>query len=94
MASKELIALVAEAIIDNPPIETMTDDEIIIDWSPTAKAAISTILAALQEPTEGMLKEAHKAENESAVHNYGSLPSATDYWDFMLNASPLGEQSE
>lgn len=41
-----------------------------------------------------MLKEAHKAENESAVHNYGSLPSATDYWDFMLNASPLGEQSE
>lgn len=52
MASKELIALVAEAIIDNPPIETMTDDEIIIDWSPTAKAAISTILAALQEPTE------------------------------------------
>ena len=59
-----------------------------------AEAAMSTILAALQEPTEAMLKEAHKAEDESAVHNYGSLPSATDYWDFMLAASALGEQSE
>lgn len=59
-----------------------------------ARVAISTILAALQEPTEAMLKEAHKAEDESAVHNYGSLPSATDYWDFMLAASALGEQSE
>lgn len=56
----------------------------------SAKAAVSTIYAALLEPTEAMLKEAHEAENESSVHNYGSLPSATDYWDFMLNASPLG----
>lgn len=60
----------------------------------SAQAAISTILAAISEPTEAMLKEAHKAEDESAVHNYGSLPSATDYWDFMLAASALGEQSE
>jgi len=82
MASKELIALVAEAIIENPPIETMTDDEIILDWSPTAKAAISTILAALQEPTEAMEQAALDAGNDECI------------WRAMLNASPLGEQSE
>ncbi|KAB2655940.1 hypothetical protein F9K94_15550 [Brucella tritici] len=83
MPSKELIALVAEAIIDNPPVETMTDDEIIIDWSPTAQAAISTILAALQDPTEAMLDEC------SDGWQYGEV-----LWPKMLAASALGEQSE
>ncbi|MBV2144193.1 hypothetical protein KUG47_11885 [Falsochrobactrum sp. TDYN1] len=82
MASKELIALVAEAIIDNPPIETMTDDEIIIDWSPTAQAAISTIFTALQEPTEAMHSEGRTTVNYR------------DAWSAMLAASALGEQSE
>ena len=87
MPSKEIIALVAEAIIDNPPIETMTDDEIIIDWSPTAQAAISTILAALQEPTREMYESAHKHYEGEAYLPHG-------LWRAMLKASALGEQSE
>lgn len=87
MASKELKDALSNIIWD----ACAQDEKPISD---SVDEIISTILAALQEPTEAMLKEAHKAENESAVHSYGSLPSATDYWDFMLNASALGEQSE
>ncbi|MCH4543154.1 hypothetical protein [Ochrobactrum sp. A-1] len=46
-----------------------------------AKAAISTILAALQEPTEEMLL---------AAKGFGD----TQAWQEMLAASALGEQSE
>ena len=99
MPSKELVSAVAKAIYEKRngrgckpwSYQTMSHQQPYLD---DAQAALSTILAALQEPTEGMLKEAHKAEDESAVHNYGSLPSATDYWDFMLAASALGEQRE
>lgn len=87
MPNKELIAIVAEAIIDNPPIETMTDDEIIIDWSPTAQAAISTIRDALLEPTEGM----YEAVNALSAND--KLDADFD-WRAMLAASALGEQSE
>lgn len=57
-----------------------------------AEAAISTILAALQEPTEGMLcAAAWELENpkshESRDHIKAILAA-------MLNTSPLGEQSE
>jgi len=86
MPSKELIALVAEAIIENPPVEIVTDDEIILDWSPTARAAISTILAALQEPTRPM------SEIGQPYIRVGY--DAWDVWRAMLNASPLGEQSD
>ncbi|UYT54104.1 hypothetical protein OHI65_06915 [Brucella sp. MAB-22] len=48
-----------------------------------AQAAISTILASLQEPTEGMTANGY-------VHCYN--PART--WSAMLNASALGEQSE
>ena len=48
-----------------------------------AQAAISTILAALQEPTEGMTANGY-------VHCYN--PART--WSAMLAASALGEQSE
>ena len=47
-----------------------------------AKAAISTILAALQEPTGKM----EKAAFYSFEDDYGKL------WHKMLNASPLGER--
>ncbi len=52
-----------------------------------ARIAISTILAALQEPTEGM---------EFAVDpDDCPTPDAAVYtWRKMLNASPLGDQSE
>jgi len=46
-----------------------------------AKAAISTILAALQEPKEGMLL---------AANGFGD----TQAWQEMLAASALGEQAE
>ncbi|MFK4060781.1 hypothetical protein [Brucella anthropi] len=97
MASKELIEKVAQEICKGVCGDDSWEGVYphrIDSYRNGAKAAISTILAALLEPTEAMLKEAHKAEDESAVHNYGSLPSATDYWDFMLAASALGEQSD
>ncbi len=50
-----------------------------------AQAAISTILAALQEPTEGM-RQAYRDAN--------CWPNEETIWRAMLNASPLGEQSE
>lgn len=59
----------------------------------SAQAAISTILAALQEPTEGMIAAVLKHygtdfDNEFAVDNI------VDDWSKMLAASALGEQSE
>ncbi|WP_109368306.1 hypothetical protein [Ochrobactrum soli] len=47
-----------------------------------ARIAISTILAALQEPTEGMTANGY-------VHCYN--PERT--WQTMLEASPLSEES-
>lgn len=49
----------------------------------SAEAAISTILADLQEPTEAMLEEC------SDAWRYGQV-----LWPKMLAASALGEQSE
>lgn len=100
MASKELFDLVAEAIIDNPPVETMTDAEIIIDWSPTTNAVLSTILAALQEPSEGMNVEGCQADDPLGEmidwrgENCTPREGVAKVWRAMLNASPLGEQSE
>ncbi|WP_368649661.1 hypothetical protein [Brucella intermedia] len=89
MPSKELIEKVARAIIENPPkINRLKDMEAlsfskVVDHTPTAEAAISTILAALQEPTEVMTANGY-------VHCYN--PDRT--WRAMLAASALGEQSE
>ncbi|WPM82755.1 hypothetical protein R5W60_16575 [Brucella pseudintermedia] len=81
MPSKELIALVAKAIIENPPIETMTDDEIIIDWSPTAKAAVDVVLEASADV-------ARKWWHNPTCERPDMAILAT------LAASALGEQSE
>ena len=89
MASKELIEKVAEAIAKTPPNVTgIKDMETLefsrtFDYTPTAEAAILTILAALQEPTEGMCKTSMLTTKEVKI-----------YWPQLLNASPLGEQSE
>ncbi len=91
MPSKELISLVAEAIIENPPVEIVTDDEIILDWSPTARAAISTIHAALQEPDASMLGA---AEDICVDGPYLGRLVADLVWVTMLAASALGEQSD
>ena len=55
-----------------------------IHYENMAQAAISTILAALQEPTEKM---------KDAWWNDSGAGFEED-WKVMFNASPLGEQSE
>lgn len=84
MASKELIEKVARAIKNaDREICSGLDDL----YEEQARAAISTILAALQEPTEEMI-------NKSRGYYVGSTPYAVLHYKAMLNASPLGEQSE
>ena len=86
MPSKELIERVARAMLDaeresmglpHRVFHTPADRETA---EPMAQAAISTILAALQEPTEAML----------AASGDGHLGR----WKDILAASALGEQSE
>jgi len=95
MPSKELIEKVARAIIENPPkINRLKDMEAlnfskVVDHTPTAEAAISTILAALQEPTGDMLEA---CEREDAIKS--SYVTYSDFWRAMLAASALGEQAE
>jgi len=52
-----------------------------------AEAAISTILAALQDPTYEMQRKGERVTWEDRT-------TIKDVWRAMLNASPLGEQSE
>lgn len=90
MASKELTTAVILAItnaerkgINLEPLDSLdqmllNDEEYI---RPLAEAAISTILAALQEPTEEMI---------NAVFDDGN-GSIKDDWQTALNASPLAE---
>lgn len=76
------ICLVTGRMGDPLPIELQRVDR---DWGghiPAAKAAISTILAALQEPTDIMLQA------------YWDGSEASDSWGLMLSASALGEQSD
>ncbi len=52
-----------------------------------ARIAISTILAALQEPTRQML-------DELKINDAFTYQALETRWNAALNASPLGEQSE
>ncbi|KAB2693360.1 hypothetical protein [Brucella intermedia] len=80
MPSKELIEKVARAIMHDENTYRVGGEEYC---ETVARIAISTVLAALQEPTEGML--------DACEENwyYGGV-----LWKPMLAASPLGEQSE
>lgn len=78
-----LLKKVAEAIINNPPIETMTDDEIIIDWSPTAQAAIDAIRSELAEPNDAMKLVVSK--------NWGRR--TWDEYREVIAASPIGRKA-
>jgi len=89
MASKELIEKVARemqtALDTGLPWHLERSDEQDF-YRKLSKAAISTILAALQEPTEWM---------DAAAYKMMLGPAATrQIWSGLLNASPLGEQSE
>lgn len=96
MASKELIEKVARELClsygQDPDVYASLCDicgpnnEPLPQWqiyTEQAETSTSTILAALQEPTKEMTVEGY-------VRCYN--PSRT--WQAMLNASPLGEQSE
>lgn len=56
-----------------------------------AEAARKSFFAALQEPTEGMALSYEEYMNETKTF---SRPHGAHVWRAMLNASPLGEQSE
>ncbi len=85
MPSKELIEKVARALYrsDHGNEFGFHLKDVAAVYKSNAEAAISTILAALQEPTEGMLEEC------SDAWRYGQV-----LWPKMLAASALGEQSE
>ncbi|KAB2675878.1 hypothetical protein F9K85_13280 [Brucella tritici] len=99
MASKELIEKVAREIAKSrgrDPEECVFGSGSTIHgftchqkaWEReiiAAKSAISTILAALQEPTEGM-RQAYRDAN--------CWPNEETIWRAMLAASALGEQAE
>ena len=94
MPSKELTTAVILAItnaerkgINLPPLDHI--DQMLLNDAdyirPQAEAAISTILAAIQEPTQPMV--------QSVKHDLAWYHAA-ETWRAMLNASALGEQSE
>jgi len=85
MVSKELIEKVAQEICKGLCGESWEGvyPHRIDSYRNSAKAAISTILAALQEPTEGM--------RERGLW-YSDDPEKA--WRAMLSRSPLGEQRE
>jgi len=96
MPSKELVSAVAKAIYEKRngrgckpwSYQTMSHQQPYLD---DAQAAISTIRAALQVPTEGM-KEAYF--NRCRELGFTSHINATAAWSALLAASALGEQSD
>ena len=93
MPSKELIASVAAAIKSKVPVGYgMTEAEAQL----YAEAAISAILTALQEPTEGMREAGIEAIDDNWERGVmrPAANSSLTCWRAMLAASALGEQSE
>ncbi len=91
MPSKELIALAANAMEERR--KELIAQPLSRIYPQLAEAAAGAILAALLEPTEGMIAAVLKHygtdfDNEFAVDNI------VDDWSQMLAASALGEQSE
>lgn len=90
MASKGITNSVAKAIYEKRnglgckpwSYQTMSHQQSYLD---DAQAAISTIRSALQGTTEPMV-----TAGDDLMHT----KSPTTVWTAMLNASPLGEQSE
>ncbi|MGI8390493.1 hypothetical protein [Brucella anthropi] len=101
MPSKELTNAVILAItnaeregINLPPLDHM--DQMLLNDAdyirPQAQAAISTILAALQEPTEEMIEAGCDQYDFGDQITQGEILAKE--WRAMLAASALGEQSE
>ncbi|MBM7328760.1 hypothetical protein JS562_37715 [Agrobacterium sp. S2] len=83
MPSKELTKAVATELAKVHSRKGSTYEDM-------AQAAISTILAALQEPTENML---HEVEGMLVSGPYLGMLDAADIWERLL-AAALGEQAE
>lgn len=94
MASKELFAQVEQII--------WRDRARVIPSRSTdlANEILSTILAALQEPKERMNVAGCQADDPLGAlidwqgENCTPREGVANVWQAMLNASPLGEQSE
>lgn len=100
MPSKELTSAVILAItnaerkgINLPPLDHI--DQMLLNDAdyirPQAEAAISTILATLQEPTDAAVTAYEDVMNKTRIT---SRPHGANVWRAMLAASALGEQSE
>lgn len=87
MASKELIEKVARdlALLNDDTEETWEN------YHADAQKASSTMLAALQEPT-GEMKKVWDDDMSDWIDE--RIEDPYHPWKIMLNASPLGEQSE
>ena len=88
MPSKELIEKVAREICDDIGADY---DEHPSYWNNFAEISASTILAALQEPTEGMIDAYFDRCRNLGIFTHINANAA---WRAMLAASALGEQSE
>ncbi|MEE9909824.1 hypothetical protein LWV33_21775 [Brucella intermedia] len=84
MPSKEHEALVEKVARDLATLNDGTEDT-WENYHADAQKACSTILAAIQEPTEGF-------DPEKVSYHKGM--TRLDWWRAMLAASALGEQSE
>jgi hypothetical protein len=82
MASKELTREVADLLADEFPEPASG-----LSYEDVANKLCVRFLAALQEPTEGMIKSGQSFYN-------GTKPFQIKHWSAMLAASALGEQSE
>lgn len=89
MPSKELIALAANAMEERR--KELIAQPLSRIYPQLAEAAISTILAALLEPTEEM-KEAWMLDMDRWISE--EIEDEFHPWRVMLAASALGEQSD
>ncbi|NIH74467.1 hypothetical protein FHV99_001674 [Ochrobactrum sp. P20RRXII] len=98
MPSKELIEKVARALfeaVDENTFKSKEDGDAwgVVDgevnFHTQAQAAISTILAALQEPNAEMINALWSVNSSR-----GWPEAAKTCWQSAINASSLGEQSE
>jgi len=93
MPSNELIEKVARELCNDVGAEY---DKHPAYWNKFAEVAASTILAALQEPTEGMREAGIEAIDDNWERGVmrPAANSSLTCWRAMLSASALGEQSE
>ncbi|KAB2792843.1 hypothetical protein F9K96_06870 [Brucella anthropi] len=91
MPSKELIAQAAKAMEERR--KELIAQPLSRIYPQLAEAAAGAILAALQEPTEGMLEAGCRAWGVD-IDADETRENIANEWRQMIAASALGEQSE